>query len=284
LGLTLLSVVFAIGLAVVTAKFAVKADPLVEQIIAALPGVNCGACGYGGCAAYAEAVAAGKVPPDMCIPGRSPVAHKVAQIMGLEAGAKDSQLAVVHCNRSGVKPAIDYTGLPDCKGAMLVTGQLYECAFACLGLGTCARACPFGAILMTKDALPVIIEEKCTGCGVCVSVCPKAIISVEKDSSAVHIQCLSIDKGAAARKICQRACIACGKCAKICPVGAIEVKDFLARIDYSKCVSCGKCHRVNWRLSPDEEEEQCCVRPYAPWDSFLLLPRASSRTRFVSAA
>jgi Na+-translocating ferredoxin:NAD+ oxidoreductase RNF subunit RnfB len=241
LGLTVMSVAFAVVLAVATAKFVVKIDPLAEQIIAALPGINCGACGYGGCAAYAEAVAAGKVPPGACIPGGGPVARKIAVIMGQEAGEVHQHLAIVHCNRSAVKELVEYDGLPDCKAAVLCSDPLYECAYACLGLGTCARACPFGAIIMSRDGLPLIIEEKCTGCGVCASVCPTNIISIQKESSQVHIQCRSRDKGAVARKLCQRSCIACGKCAKICPVNAIEIRDFLAIIDYNKCISCGKC-------------------------------------------
>ena len=241
IALGVMAVVFAIGLAAATAKFAVKANPLVEQILAVLPGINCGACGYAGCAGYAEAVAAGKVGPEACLAGQAPVAHKVAAVMGLEAKEQAKKLAIVHCNRAGVKPLIDYKGLQDCKAAMLVSDGIYECSYACLGLGTCARVCPFDAIVMSKDALPVILEDKCTGCGTCVPACPKNIISVEKDSSQVHIQCRSLDRGAVARKLCQRACIACSKCAKICPVNAIEIRDFLAVIDYNKCISCGKC-------------------------------------------
>jgi RnfABCDGE-type electron transport complex B subunit len=231
IALGVMAIVFAIGLAAATAKFAIQTNPLVDQILAVLPGINCGACGYAGCSGYAEAVAAGKVGVDACLAGQAPVAHKVAAVMGLEAGGRAKQLAIVHCNRSGVKPLIEYKGLQDCKAAMLASDGIYECSYACLGLGTCARVCPFDAIVMSKDGLPIILEDKCTGCGSCVPACPKNIISVEKESNQVHIQCRSLDKGAVARKLCQRACIACGKCAKICPVTAIEIKDFLAAID-----------------------------------------------------
>jgi len=241
IALGVLAVVFAVGLAVATEKLAVKANPLVEQIMAVLPGVNCGACGAAGCAAYAEAVAEGKLPVDACIPGQSAVAQRVATILGQQAPTRAKHTAIVHCNRSGVRRQFDYRGLQDCKAVLLVSDSIYECVYSCLGLGTCERACPFGAIAMSADRLPLIIEEKCTGCGVCARVCPKNIISVEKASSQVHIQCRSLDKGAVARRICQRACIACARCAKICPVSAIEIKDFLARIDYNKCISCGKC-------------------------------------------
>jgi len=236
-----LGIIFAVGLAIANAKFAVKSNPVAEKILEALPGVNCGACGYAGCSAYAEAVAAGKVGVDACIPGRSTAAKKIAAIMGQTAVERDKHVAIVHCNRTNVKPLVEYKGLSDCKAALLATEALYECGYACLGLGTCARACPFGAIVMSQRGLPVILEDKCTGCGVCARVCPKDIISVEKETSLVHIMCRSQDKGAVARKVCERACIACGKCAKICPVNAIEIKDFLARIDYNKCVSCGEC-------------------------------------------
>lgn len=241
LGLGTLGVVFAVGLAIANAKLAVERNPLVDKILEALPGVNCGACGMAGCAAYAEAVAARKAPPDLCAPGGPQVHMALAGLLGVEVQEKDKRYAVVHCNRTAAKPAVDYRGLSDCNAAMLYTDAIYGCEYACLGLGTCAEACPFGAIVMSAQRLPVVIEEKCTGCGICASVCPKNIISIEKESSFVHILCRSRDKGAVARRNCQRACIGCGRCAKVCPVDAIEIKDFLAHIDYEKCVSCGKC-------------------------------------------
>jgi RnfABCDGE-type electron transport complex B subunit len=236
-----MAVIFAVGLAVATTRFAVKAGPLAEKILAALPGANCGACGYGGCAGYAEALASGKVPLGACILGGASAEEKIAAILGQNAQPRAKHLAVVHCNRSNVRPVVDYAGLKDCKAALLTTDALYECRYACLGLGTCSRACPFGAIAMSRDGLPVIVEARCTGCGVCVRACPKNIISLHGASSDVHVLCRSLDKGAVARKLCARACIACGSCVKVCPINAIEIKDFLARIDYNKCVSCGNC-------------------------------------------
>jgi len=37
-----------------------------EEITAALPGLNCGACGYDGCRAFGQAVSAGEQDPDSC--------------------------------------------------------------------------------------------------------------------------------------------------------------------------------------------------------------------------
>ncbi len=236
-----LGVIFAIGLALANAKLAVHRDPLTQEILELLPGANCGACGLAGCAAYAEALAAGKVPANLCAPGGAELSSQLADILGVEVEDQEGAFAIVHCNRSEAKQSVDYHGIKDCKAALLVRDRIYDCEYACLGLGTCARECPFDAIVMSPEGLPIIIEEKCTACGVCARVCPKDIISVEKSTSFVHIQCCSRDKGGVARKNCRRACIACGRCAKICPVDAIEIKEFLAIIDYEKCISCGKC-------------------------------------------
>ncbi len=240
-GLGGMGILFAVGLAAANAKFAVKRDRKAEAILEALPGANCGACGLAGCAAYAEAVAAGEAAANLCAPGGQETVERIAEILGVKAQKREKSIAIVHCNRQNGKKAADYAGLEDCKAAALFGDAVYECAYACTGLGTCVRACPFGAIVMSKEGLPVIMEEKCTACGVCVQECPKDIISIESAKSFVHILCRSQEKGAVARRNCERACIGCGKCAKVCPVEAIEIKDFLARIDYEKCISCGKC-------------------------------------------
>ena len=49
---------FGLVLAIAARVFAVKQDERIPRITEALPGANCGGCGYSGCAAYAEAVAA----------------------------------------------------------------------------------------------------------------------------------------------------------------------------------------------------------------------------------
>ena len=51
-----LGIAFGLGLAVAAKRFHVDADPRIEEVYEALPGVDCGACGYPGCAGYAEAV------------------------------------------------------------------------------------------------------------------------------------------------------------------------------------------------------------------------------------
>ncbi len=80
--LAVLGFAFGTFLAYSAKKFEVKEDPRVGMIKQVLPGINCGACGYAGCEAYAKAVVAGKASYDMCIPGRpSGVAEKIKEIM-----------------------------------------------------------------------------------------------------------------------------------------------------------------------------------------------------------
>lgn len=51
-----LGLVLGFGLAIASKVFYVKVDTRVEDITAILPNANCGACGYPGCAGFAEAI------------------------------------------------------------------------------------------------------------------------------------------------------------------------------------------------------------------------------------
>jgi Na+-translocating ferredoxin:NAD+ oxidoreductase subunit B len=239
-----LGIAFAVVLAIANARLAAERHPLADEILKALPGATCGACGYGGCAGYAQAVAAGKVGPSSCIPGGGQAAERIARLIGGTPEPIRKRLAIVRCNRENASRHVDYRGVRDCKAVTLAADNIYSCRYACIGMGTCERACPFGAVRMSENGLPKVDEDKCTGCGVCVDACPKGIISVEREKDHVHVLCTSGDKGALAKRFCDRACTGCGACAKVCPTNAIETKDFLATVDYNKCTSCGKCVAV----------------------------------------
>ena len=62
-------IALAFMLAVADKKLAVKEDPRVERALDLLPGANCGACGFAGCAAYAAALVEEKVSVNECKPG-----------------------------------------------------------------------------------------------------------------------------------------------------------------------------------------------------------------------
>ena len=91
-----LGIVFGVALAIVAARFVVKVDPKVEQVRETLPGANCGACGFAGCMGYAEAVVGNPdVAVNMCAPGKSPVAEKIAVITGKKAERMEPKIARV---------------------------------------------------------------------------------------------------------------------------------------------------------------------------------------------
>ncbi len=239
-----LGIVFGVALAVVASRFVVKVDPKVEQVRETLPGANCGACGFAGCMGYAEAVVGNPdVAVSMCAPGKSAVAEKIAVITGKKAEKVEPKIARVFCQggTSLSQRKFIYTGVQDCAAAVLAAGGDKSCEYGCLGYATCMRACPFDAITMSADNLPIINPEKCTACGKCVAACPKQVIELAQASKAVVISCHSRDKGVDTKKKCQVGCIACGICVRTCPVDAIKIDNNLARIDHTKCIVCGLC-------------------------------------------
>ena len=242
--LALLGVGFGVTLAIISARFAVKIDPKVEQVRETLPGANCGACGFAGCMGYAEAVVGNPdVAVNLCAPGKGAVAEKIAEITGKKAEKVAPRIARVFCQggKSKSQRKFQYTGVMDCTAAVLAAGGDKSCEFGCLGYGTCMRVCPFDAITMSEENLPIISQEKCTACGKCVAACPKQVIELAEASKAVVISCHSRDKGVDVKKKCQVGCIACGLCVRTCPVDAIKVENNLARIDHAKCIACGLC-------------------------------------------
>lgn len=232
IGLGFLGLLFGSGLAIASKKFAVEIDPRVETAIDVLPGTNCGACGFPGCTAYAEAVAEGKAENNLCVPGGQEVALKLAGILGQEAGeAEEPKVAVVQCKggKNEAKEKFTYQGIEDCHAAELIGGGSKACKYGCLGYATCVRACPFDAMAMDDNGLPVVFEEKCTGCGVCVIVCPRDIMALVPISQKVYLRCKSQDRGKDVKRVCSVGCTGCTLCSKpkVTPSGSIEMDGFL---------------------------------------------------------
>lgn len=226
-------------------QFHVVEDPRIGEVEAALPGANCGGCGYPGCNNYAVAVVGGD-KTDKCTVGGPTVAADVAQIMGLvaEPGAVRKIARNLCKGGANCADAFVYQGLQDCTAMNFVMGGPKKCKEGCLGGGDCVRACKFGALHINEDNLAIVDAEKCTGCEACVKVCPKNVLEMVPEPQLVFVDCKNREFGAHVKKNCPNACIACKLCVRACQYDAIHVNNNIARIDYDKCTNCMDCARV----------------------------------------
>jgi formate dehydrogenase beta subunit len=212
-----LGVFCGVGLALASKIFYVYVDPKVEAVSGALPGANCGGCGLPGCSANAEAIVAGRSSPSSCVAGGSDLAAQIAEILGVKLEAREPDLARPGCTY-GYQDAdlkFMYEGIRDCRAALLLHGGSKVCPIGCIGLGTCARACPFDALSMGPDNLPVVDLAKCTGCGTCERICPKHIITLTSNTRRIE------------REYTTDECTA--PCQRACPAG-IEIPAYIRKV------------------------------------------------------
>ncbi|MFH0762616.1 MAG: RnfABCDGE type electron transport complex subunit B [Candidatus Omnitrophota bacterium] len=246
LTLTGLGLAFGAGLAIAAKRFRVVTDSRIEKVLKKLPGVNCGACGMGGCMGFAEGLVGGKCSVEQCVVAKEEARKEIAAILGVEEKERVKAAAVLHCNggNSRVKDKFDYRGPKECIAANLLMQGPKECVYGCIGFGTCARVCPFGAITMNQECLPVVDMDKCKACNKCVLACPKKLFTLLPVKHNVFIACNCPDSARDTKAVCPVGCIACRLCEKACKHEAIHVIDNLAVIDYNKCTSCGDCVRA----------------------------------------
>ncbi|MCF8032933.1 MAG: FAD-dependent oxidoreductase [Desulfarculaceae bacterium] len=194
----------AMGLGAAAKIFYVEVDPLVAAIEEALPGANCGGCGYAGCATAAANIATGKMAPNGCVGGGPEVGVAVAAILGVAVTEVEPQVAQVGCRYPTARADRKYLydGAPDCRAAVLLAGGPKECPVGCIGLGSCVNACPFGALSIGPDGLPVVDHYLCTGCGTCERTCPMGIMHLTSVSNRILDEITEGDCSAP----CQRRC------------------------------------------------------------------------------
>lgn len=227
-------------LAVAAILMAVPKNELEEQLREALPGANCGACGYSGCDGYAAALARREAPVGRCTPGGEETLAVTSALLGVD-GALERKVAVVRCAGCDEKAPrkTTYTGIQSCRAAMQLFGGDKGCRFGCLGYGDCQKVCEYSSIAI-ENGIARIDPSLCRACGKCTEVCPKDLIALTTPSTAM-VLCSSREKGAAQRKVCTAGCLGCGKCVRTCPSEAITVENNLARIDEARCTGCGAC-------------------------------------------
>ena len=223
--LGVMGLVFGLVLTATSKIFEVPSDPKRDAVREALPGANCGGCGFPGCDGCADAIASGKAPVNACPVASEEANAKIAEAMGV-APADNAVKMVAHVICQGdiehCRSKFNYTGIQDCVAASTVADGNRSCKYACLGLGTCVKACPFGAISIDERLkIAVVDEEKCKSCGKCVAACPKGVLDMAK-------------------------CVGCMMCAEVCPTHAIK-GDWdnrkIANIKKDDCIGCGLCKR-----------------------------------------
>lgn len=231
-----LGFIFAGGLAIADKKLRVEENPLIGKINDILPGANCGACGSAGCYDFAVRLVDGKAEPNGCPVGGEDTAQDVATLLGVETGSAVKMVPRILCrggNAEAVKKMADYYGPLSCSVMDVVSGGDKLCYYGCLGGGDCVEACPFGAMIMTDDGLPTVIEELCTGCGICVKACPRNIIEMHPEDRNVFVFCKNHDDPKTSKSVCSVACLGCGICARKSE-GSVEMDNFLGVMQYDK--------------------------------------------------
>ncbi|MBE5867507.1 MAG: RnfABCDGE type electron transport complex subunit B [Lachnospiraceae bacterium] len=239
----IVGILLGLFLGVAGILFKVEVDEKEEAVLEALPGNNCGGCGFAGCSGLAAAIAKGEAAVNACPVGGEAVAAKIAAIMGVEAEESKRMVAYVHCQGDCDKTHrdYDYTGIEDCRMlAFVPNGGPKSCNYGCLGYGSCVQACPFDAIHV-ENGVAIVDKEACKACGKCIAVCPKNLISLVPYDAPYLVACSSQDRGPVTMKDCSVGCIGCSICVKNCPAEAVKVENFKAVIDPEKCTGCGTC-------------------------------------------
>ena len=233
ISLAVIGLVLGAVIGIAAKLFKVEVDPRIGLVLELLPNANCGGCGKAGCADFARAVVNGELPPSKCPVSSQAVIATIAKALGIEVGSGTKMAAVVLCggDKNQSKIHVLYNGVNDCASAALIAGGPKGCQYGCLGMGSCARSCPFGAIEMINN-LAVLHDELCVGCGNCVKACPRGVIKLVPATARVHVYCNSPEKGITKKQVCSVGCIGCRKCVKAAEEGQFKIDGIKVSVNY----------------------------------------------------
>lgn len=158
--LTVLGLALGFSLGYAALKLKVEKDPLLDEIIAILPGAQCGQCGFPGCEGAASALVTGQAPVTLCPPGGKSVAETLASKLGVSA---------------------DLSQMGENTPMLAHVNEL-----TCIGCIKCSRVCPTDAIVGAPKFIHGVLADACTACGKCVEVCPTESLQLIPVSVGLH--------------------------------------------------------------------------------------------------
>ena len=147
-----MGICFGTLLGIASKRFHVETNPIIDELEEIMPGTNCGQCGFPGCRAAVEAVAAGEAPITLCPPGGGELITDLAERLQIEP---------------------DVNGITD--SAPLVAFIFED---QCIGCTKCLKRCPTDAIVGASKQMHTVVNDACTGCKICVDTCPTNAITL----------------------------------------------------------------------------------------------------------
>jgi Na+-translocating ferredoxin:NAD+ oxidoreductase subunit B len=246
--LLILGGLFGIMLGYFKSIFKVEVNPKIELIMDCLPGANCGACGYTGCTNFAENLVSGNAKITSCRAGGIDTATALSKIMEeknfTEGFEEMSALAICQGGKlEAILSSVTQNNL-SCIQAKQLKLDNKLCRYCCLGFGDCEKVCPFNAIKISDNLLPIINPNKCTSCGICVTTCPRNILELVPKKNIVITLCRNENSASFVKRTCSVGCITCFACEKNCPTKAITMINKLPVINHLLCNLCGTCVTV----------------------------------------
>lgn len=255
----ILAIIFSYILGWANEAFHVEVDPRIEAITSALPGANCGGCGFLGCADYAAAIVEKDEATNKCPVGGSSVTQAICDIMGVEASESAPLKAMVKCGAHSKESKMRaYRGEKTCLGANFVSG-VKECTYGCLGFGDCVKACCYDALTI-QDGLATIHYDNCVGCGACTKVCPRSLLVMIPfvTDPMPAVACANQDAAKDVKAACTKGCIACKMCERKCDLyavsnnlAAVKYDDYTADRLTDTLLGMAKCPNQTIRLVGD---------------------------------
>lgn len=150
--LAVMGVTLGAALGVASRYLAVETDAGEAEVLAMLPGSNCGQCGFVGCGQYAAALAKHEAAVTLCSPGGKATAEALAKHLGVSADLSEHE---------DQGPRYAY-----------VNEEL------CIGCLRCIGECSSDAIVGSPKQMHTVIADACHACGKCFKICPTEAIEM----------------------------------------------------------------------------------------------------------